>query len=87
MMVNADLELRLDDGEADTIIDGICRDLSSTGMAAEVQDPIEVGSTLKVKLASNNPSVPPLRATVKVMRCSQEVEDTYILGLEFVELI
>lgn len=87
MMVNADLELRLDDGEANTVVDGICRDLSSTGMAAEVISPIEVGAELKIKLASNNPSVPPLRATVKVMRCSQEVEDTYILGLEFIELI
>jgi hypothetical protein len=87
MMVNADLELRLEDGEADSVIDGICRDLSSTGMAAEVSAPIETGTMLQVKLASNNPSVPPLRASVKVMRCVEEMSDTYILGLEFVELM
>ncbi len=87
MMVNADLELKYEDGEADSVIDGLCRDLSSTGMAAEVPSPIEVGTMLKVKLASNNPSVPPLRASVKVMRCVQEMDDTYVLGLEFVELI
>ena len=38
MMVNADLELRLDDSEANTCIDAICRDLSSTGMCAEVAE-------------------------------------------------
>ncbi|NQZ11461.1 MAG: PilZ domain-containing protein, partial [Algicola sp.] len=53
---------------------------------AEVREPVEVGVMLKAKLASNNPSVPPLRACVKVMRCSQEFDDTYVLGLEFIEL-
>jgi hypothetical protein len=86
MMVNADLELELDDSEAGSHIDAVCRDLSSTGMSAEVPEPVEVGAMLKVKLASNNPSVPPLRASVKVMRCSQEFDDTYLLGLEFIEL-
>lgn len=55
-------------------------------MSAEVPDPIEVGTELCAKLDSNNPSVPALRATVKVTRCSQEFDDTYVLGLEFMEL-
>ena len=86
MMVNADLELKLDDAEAGSCIDAICRDLSSTGMCAEVSEPIEPGALLKAKLASNNPAVPPLRASLKVIRCTQEVDDTYILGMEFIEL-
>ncbi|MFT5164335.1 MAG: hypothetical protein ACI9FJ_002936 [Alteromonadaceae bacterium] len=86
MMVNADLELALDDSEAGTVIDAICRDVSSTGMSAEVQEPIEAGAMLKVKLASSNPSVPPLSANAKVIRCTQEFDDSYVLGLEFIEL-
>jgi hypothetical protein len=86
MMVNADLELTLDDCEAGINIHAICRDLSSTGMSAEVPEPIEPGAMLKAKLASNNPSVPPLRASMKVIRCTQEFDETYVLGLEFIEL-
>ena len=47
MMVNADLELTLDDSEAGTVIDAICRDVSSTGMSAEVPEPVEAGAVLK----------------------------------------
>ncbi|MFT4927658.1 MAG: c-di-GMP-binding flagellar brake protein YcgR [Phenylobacterium sp.] len=86
MMVNADLELTLDDSEAGRVIDAICRDVSSTGMSAEVQEPIEAGARLKAKLASSNPSVPALSADARVIRCSQEFDDTYVLGLEFIEL-
>ena len=86
MMVNADLELKLDDSPTGSYIDAVCRDLSSTGMSAEVPEPIEVGEMLSAKLASSNPSVPPLRASVRVTRCAQEFDDTYLLGLEFIEL-
>ena len=86
MMVNADLELRVADSQAGRTIDAVCRDLSSTGMSAEVPEPIEVGTEMSAKLDSNNPSVPALRATVRVTRCSQEFDDTYVLGLEFMEL-
>ena len=86
MMVNADLELRTMDSQAGACIDALCRDLSSTGMSAEVPDPVEVGTMMTAKLASSNPSVPPLCASVKVTRCSQEFDDTFILGLEFIEL-
>jgi hypothetical protein len=86
MMVNADLELMLDDSEAGNNIEAICRELSSTGMSAEVPEPVEAGVLLRAKLSSSNPSVPPLRASVKVIRCTQEADDTYVLGLEFIEL-
>lgn len=86
MMVNADLELILDDVEAGRIIDAVCRDISSTGMSAEVPEPVETGAFVKAKLASSNPSVPPLSARAKVVRCTQEMDDTYVLGLEFIEL-
>lgn len=86
MMVNADLELRVADSPASHTIDAVCRDLSSTGMAAEVAEPVEISTVMEAKLDSNNPSIPPFRATVKVMRCTMEFDDTYVLGLEFIEL-
>ena len=86
MMVNADVKLMINDPEAARVIDGICRDLSASGMAVEVDEPLEMGTLIRVRLESPNASVAPLDATAKVMRCSQESEDVYNLGLAFIEL-
>ena len=81
MMVNADVQLLINDPEAGRTLDGICRDLSASGMAVEVDEPLEMGTMLRVRLESANASIPPLDASAKVMRCSQESEDIYQLGL------
>ncbi|MBU2070310.1 PilZ domain-containing protein [Rheinheimera muenzenbergensis] len=86
MMVNADVKLMINDPEAGRTIDGICRDLSATGMSVEVDEPLEMGTLIRVRLDSANASVPPLDASAKVMRCAQESEDIYQLGLAFMEL-
>ncbi|WP_333607312.1 PilZ domain-containing protein [Arsukibacterium sp.] len=86
MMVNADVKLMINDPEAGRSIDGICRDLSASGMSVEIDEPLEMGTLIKVRLESANSSVPPLDATAKVMRCAQESEDCYQLGLAFMEL-
>lgn len=86
MMVNADVKLMINDPESGRSIDGICRDLSATGMSVEIDEPLEMNTLLRVRLDSANASVPPLDAVAKVMRCSQESEDVYQLGLAFMEL-
>ena len=86
MMVNADVQLLINDPEAGRTLDGICRDLSASGMAVEVDEPLEMGTMLRVRLESANASIPPLDASAKVMRCSQESEDIYQLGLAFMAL-
>lgn len=86
MLVNADVKIMINDPEAARTIDGICRDLSASGMSVEIDEPLEMGTLVRIRLASPNASVPPLDATAKVMRCSQENEDCYNLGLAFIEL-
>lgn len=86
MMVNADVKLMINDPEAARVIDGICRDLSASGMSVEIDEPLEMGVLVRVRLESPNASVAPLDATAKVMRCSQENEACYQLGLAFIEL-
>lgn len=86
MMVNADVKLMINDPEAARVIDGICRDLSASGMSVEIDEPLEMGVLVRVRLESPNASVAPLDATAKVMRCSQENEECYNLGLAFIEL-
>lgn len=86
MMVNADVKLLINDPESGRSIDGICRDLSATGMSVEIDEPLEMNTLVRVRLDSANASVPPLDAVAKVMRCSQESEEVYQLGLAFMEL-
>lgn len=86
MLVNTEAQIMLLDSEAGRMIDGTCRDLSATGMAVEIDEPLEVNTELKVKIASSNNSVPTLDAIAKVVRCSEIEEDEYLLGLEVIEL-
>lgn len=86
MMVNASVKLMINHPEVGRAIEGICRDLSASGMAVDVDEPLEMGTLINVRLESPNASVPPLDATAKVMRCSQEHEDSYQLGLAFIEM-
>jgi c-di-GMP-binding flagellar brake protein YcgR len=86
MLVNANVQILINDPESGREIDGICRDLSATGMALEIDEPLEMGTMLHLKLESSNPSVEALDAHAKVIRCSQESEDLYQIGVLFVEL-
>lgn len=86
MMVNSDVQMMINDPECGRVLSGICRDLSATGMSVEVDEPLEMGMMLHVRLESTNPSLLPLDAHAKVVRCGEEAEDIYLLGLLFVEL-
>ena len=86
MMVNTEVQMMINDPESGRMLSGICRDLSASGMSIEVDEPLEMGTLIRVRLDSANASIPPLDASAKVMRCSQESEDIYQLGLAFMEL-
>ena len=86
MMVNAEVKIMINDPEAGRVIDGICRDLSASGMSVDVEEPLEMGTLMRVHLDSANASVPPLDASAKVMRCIQENEESYQLGLAFIDM-
>ena len=86
MMVNSDVQMIVNDPESGRVLSGICRDLSATGMSVEVDEPLEMGTLLHLRLESNNSSVVPLDAHAKVVRCAQEGEDIYQLGMSFIEL-
>lgn len=86
MMVNANVTLMINDPETGRVIHGICRDLSASGMSVEIDEPLEMSTLIRVRLESANASVPPLDASAKVVRCAQEGEESYQLGLVFIEL-
>jgi|JI71714BRNA_FD_contig_91_912685_length_1312_multi_2_in_0_out_0_1 hypothetical protein len=86
MMVNSQVMMKINDPESGRDLTGICRDLSASGMAVDIDEPLEMGTLLTVRLESSNASIVPLDALAKVVRCAQEGEDIYQLGLTFIEL-
>lgn len=87
MMVNTDIKIVVKDSEAGREIDGVCRDLSATGISISLDEPIEKGTNIIVKLDAPNLNLPPLDALAKVVRCSIESNDTYLLGAEITEMV
>jgi len=86
MLVNAEAQLVILDSEAGRKIDGVCRDLSASGMSIEIDEPLEVTTELKVRIDASNNSVPSLDALARVVRCSEVEEKEYLLGLEVLEI-
>lgn len=86
MMVNANVSILINDPESGRELQGICRDLSATGMAIDIDEPLEMGTLLHLRLESTNASIASLEANAKVVRCSQESEDQYQIGALFLEL-
>ncbi|WP_372771237.1 PilZ domain-containing protein [Pseudoalteromonas sp.] len=86
MLVNAEAQLVILDSATGRKIDGVCRDLSASGMSIEIDEPIEVATQVKVRIDATNNSVPSLDALAKVVRCSEVEEKEYLLGLEVLEI-
>ncbi|MBE0367502.1 PilZ domain-containing protein [Pseudoalteromonas sp. MMG013] len=83
MMVNAKAQIKL--LESGLTLEGICNDLSATGLSIEIEEPIEMDTLVEVYIDSNSSSTPPLNAHAKVVRCTQEQEPGYLLGLEITQ--
>ncbi|CAM4152469.1 PilZ domain-containing protein [Pseudoalteromonas byunsanensis] len=83
MMVNA--RARLTILETGLTFEGKCHDLSATGLSIEVSEPIEPNTMMEVHINSSSASIPPLNAHANVVRCAQEQDGRYILGLEITQ--
>lgn len=86
MMINSPVVILITSPNNGRSLTGFCRDLSATGMSLEVDEPLEMGAMLFIKMDTMNPSFPPLSAHAKVIRCAQENEDFYQLGVQIVEM-
>ncbi|NOU50901.1 PilZ domain-containing protein [Pseudoalteromonas sp. JBTF-M23] len=80
MMVNT--KARLTILESGITFEGKCHDLSATGLSIEVTEPVEANTLIEVHINSTSAAIPPLNAHANVVRCSQEQDGQYILGLE-----
>ncbi|WP_017445498.1 PilZ domain-containing protein [Gayadomonas joobiniege] len=86
MMVNADCRLVVEHPVTPEEFTATCRDLSTTGMAVETEQPIDIGRTVSVNIASASEQIPPLQARGKVLRSTKESSDVYLIGIEIFDL-
>ncbi|CAH9054800.1 hypothetical protein PSECIP111951_01111 [Pseudoalteromonas holothuriae] len=83
MMVNAQARLTL--LESGLTFEGKCHDLSATGLSIEVTEPVEANTMIEIHIDSTSDAIPPLNAHANVVRCAQEQEGQFMLGLEIIE--
>jgi hypothetical protein len=83
MMVNANVKITL--LETGLSIEGTCNDLSATGLSIEIEDPVDMNTMVDIYIDSKSASTPPLSAHAKVVRCSQEQDGKYLMGLEITQ--
>ena len=86
MMLNSDVVVTVIDDEANCQLTATCRDLSATGMAIEMEHPLDLSTHVKVKLDSASSQVQPLDLRGKVVRIDEECEGCYLIGIAIEEL-
>lgn len=83
MMVNTEAKISI--VEQQITIFGRCIDSSEIGLSVAVEEPIEVETVVDVHINSTSSSIPPLNVHTKIVRCTQNEEGQYILGLEIIQ--
>jgi c-di-GMP-binding flagellar brake protein YcgR len=86
MMVNSEVTLTIIDDEANSKILATCRDLSATGIAIEMEHPLEMNTEVRISVQSANSSVQPLDAKGKVVRVKEESANCYLIGINISEI-
>jgi len=86
MMLNSEVNLTIIDDEANSKILSTCRDLSATGMALEMTHPLDIGTNVKISVASANNNVSALDARGKVIRVKEESAECYLIGISIEEI-
>ncbi len=86
MLLNSEVVVTVIDDEANTQILATCRDLSATGMAIEMNSPLEMGTKVRMRIDSLNNNVQPFDASGKVVRVVEENPDLYIVGVTICDL-
>lgn len=65
------------------VLEGICRDLSASGMGVEVNEhSFDVNQPIRISLATSSNLLPPFEAQARIVRVLEE-EKGLLLALEF----
>ena len=86
MMLNSEVTLTIIDDEANSKALVTCRDLSATGIAIEMQHPLDINTAVRISVQSVNNAVQPLNATGKVVRVTEDSPNCYLIGVNITEI-
>ena len=87
MMVNSVCELKIVDDESTRSLQAVCKDISATGMSFEIEErSIEMGTSIKVYIASTNSQIPSFTADTNVVRCEVIDDNSCTVGVEIIEM-
>ncbi len=84
--MSMDAPIRITTADSTRTIQGVCKDLSGTGLSIEVAEPVPTGETLQVYLASPNANLPSFEAQVQVVRCTPLADQQFLLGVEILQI-
>ena len=84
--MQVDTAITLTNPKDDEQYQAICRDLSGMGMSIEVNCHFSKDTELNTLLPSNNPMLPPLDTTIRVIRCEDLANRKYLLGAEIISI-
>ncbi|MBA6326488.1 PilZ domain-containing protein [Colwellia sp. MB02u-6] len=86
MMLNSEVTLTIIDDESNSKALVTCRDLSATGMAIEMQHPLEINTAVRISVQSLNNAVQHLNAIGKVVRVTEDNANCYLIGVNITEV-
>lgn len=86
MMLNSEVTVTIIDDEANSKVLATCRDLSATGIAIEMEHPLEMNTAVRISVQSANSAVQPLDAKGKVVRVNEESANCYLIGVNITEI-
>ena len=81
MMLNSEVMVTIIDDETNRLLTATCRDMSATGMAIEMEYPLDLGTRVRVRVESSTQSIQSLDAKGKVVRVDEESSDCYLVGI------
>ncbi|MEJ6474769.1 PilZ domain-containing protein [Pseudoalteromonas piscicida] len=85
MRMSVDAVAKLTELETGRTHQGVCHDLSATGLSVTISDPIEANTIVDIFIDSSGDMIQPLSAHANVIRCSQEQDNQWIVGLEITQ--
>jgi len=82
-----DCSLQLKQAENNQWLQGKVINLSAKGILFVVNDEIEPGSQVEIKLTPVNNITPPMSASTIVARCEKQGDDEYHIAAEIVQIL
>ncbi|RTE87155.1 MULTISPECIES: PilZ domain-containing protein [Gammaproteobacteria] len=87
MQVEVPIEITLLHEDGEPVVQGICRDLSATGLAFATKTEIEKGAEVIVIISAGG-QLPPLTAKISVVRSDYDNETEFFeLGGQIIEIL